>query len=232
MRILFILSLLVAGCFVSHAQNESLVMDNIMAAYKGDFTVTVNATYHYYPDFYKTGVSDSMRSTFVMHRDDYYFKIGSSEMMKYKDYYITSDQQSKHLEISKIASSVSSSQSPFILSDILQKRGAQISSYDPGKGLKGLSIRFSGSDIIQADLVIDENNYVRKCILKYQEEVDWVKKTIRYSKLEIIYSKPSKTNTSFPELQYGIARFIQLNKDGSFRPTTSYAHYQITDNTH
>lgn len=193
--------------------------------------MTFSATYRYYPDYFSKKVTDSLKSLIVMHGDNYYFKIGEVEMLKQNDYYVTSDQGTKQLAVSRLMETEPKDHSFAMVDALLKQQGAVISSFDAGKDYQGITIQYQGSEIIKVELIIDKNYFIRKCTLMYQEEIDWAKKKVYYSKLEIVYGKPVKSSSPFPEKQYGIGRFIKLNKDGSLSPTSLYSHFQLTDNT-
>ena len=210
------------------AQTPQENLSKIIQVYQGDFTVTVNAKYRFYPESGSNKIADSMQSLLVMHGEDYYFRLGEVEMMNQNGYSVMSDQSGKQLLISQSRNDVNAQSGLF---EILNQTGAKLASFDPGNGLKGISIYYSGTDIVRADIVADDHNYITKCILYYQESIDWAAKKANYSKLEIIYSKPAISHSVFPTNEYGLNRFVQLKKDGTFKASAKYSTYQLTDNT-
>jgi len=213
------------------SQSPDTILSRIVKVYQGDFTVTVNATYRYYPDYYSHTVTDSMKAILIMHGNNYYFKLGDIEMMRQNEYYIMADQSSKKLSVSESLNSLVDEQPTGMLDMLLKQHDVKLTSFNPGKGLKGIIIYYIGSEIVQATIIADEHNYIKKCILRYQKDIDWANKKVSYSKLEIIYGEPMVSNTSFPANQYGLNRFVQLKKDGSFQVTPKYNKYELTDNT-
>jgi len=231
MKCISVIILLVLGIFQMKAQSSSAILDDIRRAYQGDFTVTVDAVYRYHPEYNSQKVTDSLKSILVMHGDDYYFRIGEMEFMRQGNYYIVCDRSNKQIAISKDLKK-QNHQSGFMLTDLLQQNGIEVTSSNNSKNEKHITLHMQGNQVEEVDLIIDQNNYVQKSILKYQEDIDWKNKKGIYSKLEITYGKPVKNNKPFPAKLYGLERFIQNKPDGEMQLTSSYSHFALTDNTH
>ncbi|HYV95287.1 MAG TPA: hypothetical protein VE978_26160 [Chitinophagales bacterium] len=212
------------------AQSPKDLFRQVIAVYQGNFTVTLQAKYRYYPDFDSKNVTDSMSSLLVMHGSDYYFKLGDVEMLREDGYYITTDQTERQISVYRYNQADSIGKSLGLLNTLLGDSGTKIVSFDAGKGFKGIRIYYSGSQVVQADFIIDQNLYIRKCTLRYQKDIDWAHKKVFYSKLEITYSSTSFSHSAFPKRDYGINRFIQI-KGNTLRTTSLYSSYQLTGNT-
>jgi len=198
--------------------------------YIGDFTATINASYKYYPDFNLSVSTDSMSSQLVIHDKDYRFRIGDMEFVREGEYYLICDYSQKVIVVTRHPEDTDQ-QPSFMLTDLfMRENNIKATSFDPGKDFKGVRLVFTSQNVTQADITLDNRNYIHTCTLKYQEEINYQSKTAHYSKLEIKYSIPEIERKPFPKKEVGIGKFLTIKSDGSAGLRPPYKDFKLTAN--
>lgn len=198
----------------------------ISSAYKGDFTLSLKGKYRYYPIYDSREASDSLESKTVIHGNSYYFSISEYEFIYEDGYYVFVDNESKVVSVTRTAAYTGTIQYDF-LNTLIQNKDCTLSEFDAGSKDKGLTITFRNQDITRADLIIDsQTNWIKKCTLKYFEGIDYQKKSLMFSRLEITYSDYQKSNTPFPSATYGISHYIAVH-DTAVSLVGAYKTYKL-----
>lgn len=198
--------------YVAHVdgQNAEDLLAKTYAAYCGDFTVSMNAKYVYYPDRRLKVATDSMAARFVLHNTEYYFSIGEFELVSTKELFLSVDNDARSIDIYPSASTNQGSGN-IQLTEFLSGNGGKTTLFNAGQNLSGVRISYSDRDISQIDLYINESGWITKCVIDYTSGYDEQSGSFMQSRLIIYYSNTLKSNEPLAVDKYGKEKFITIN---------------------
>jgi len=212
-------------CNSIYAQ-QNISLADIEKAYKGDFNLSAKAVYKYFPDYARGPASDSLQALIIMHGNDYYFTISDFEIVREGQYVVSVDHSLKSIEVLESPDD-QDELTCGLIEHILSQQNAKVSSFSTGNDmLQGIRMNYQNNEIIQSDLYVDvETKYIKKCIIKYVDGFDDINKTLRYAKIEVIYSdiKVEDKNLS---TEHNIKKFISLNGN-TITLNNSYKSYEL-----
>jgi hypothetical protein len=230
---IIVMLLLIASVFKLSGQNQSgKILESIVNAYKGEFSLSFEAKYRYYENFTTKTVSDSLDSYTVIHDDNYYFKIADYELSGNDKYSIYADNKSRQIVLGKFSDQENKKKSFNFIESLLKTSGVSIVEFDPGNGMKGLTFNYSGQQITRADIVYDPKSFlISKCTLKYLERLDPKTGEQVFSRLEIIYDNYKSEKESAFEDNYSISRFVEIENNKTYSVMKRFSGYEFINLT-
>jgi len=212
-------------------QNSNAILESIIKSYKGEFNFSFSAKYRYYENLTTKVVSDSLDSYTIIHDDEFYFKIADYEIIGNDKYSVFTDHSSKQIVLGEFTEQEKKKKNFGYIENLLQTSGSSLTEFDPGDGLKGLTITYKNQQFAQTDIIYNPSSFwISKCTIRYLEKIDSKTGQYVFSRLEINYSNYIKTHKPMGT-DYGLAKFVDVKNNKTYSVRERFKGYEIINLT-